>query len=84
MKNKVEDVRNHLVAMMEEIGDKNAGDEALERAKTMSQLAGAYVQAVKVEIDAIRLLDDTGRLPSSVSEAPIAGKAAPRLASSRA
>jgi hypothetical protein len=72
MKNKVEDVRNLVVSMMEALDDDtmNADDMAqrIERAKATSMLAGQFVGLVKVEIDAIRLLDDTGRLPASVSE----------------
>lgn len=73
MKNKVDDVRNHLVAMMELLGDdgKNADETALniERAKAVSALAAQYTAAVRVELDAVRLYDDTRMLPS-VIEAP--------------
>lgn len=72
MKNKVEDVRNHIVEMMELLGDKDIPAEEMtsriERARTVSQLAASYTGLVKVEIDAIRLMDDTGRLPGSVAE----------------
>lgn len=76
MKNKVEDVRNHLVAMMEALGDKDADAMVVERAKVMSQVAGAYLAGVKVEIDAIRLFDDTSRIPDAVATPELAG---PRL-----
>lgn len=69
MKNKISDVRNHLVAMLEELGDKDAGAEVLERAKMMTQVAGAYVQCVKVELDGIELFDEIGRT-ASVIELP--------------
>lgn len=73
MKNKVSDVRNHLVAVMEALNDESSTPEqqaaALERAKAMSSLAQQYVSAVKVELDAVRLFDETKLLPSSV-EAP--------------
>lgn len=72
MKNKIEDVRNHLVAMMEALGDDNVQPEEMarriERAKTMSLLTDKYIGAVKVEIDGARLLHDTGLLPTSISE----------------
>lgn len=68
MKNKVEDVRNHLVAMLEALGEKDADATVIERAKASSQVAGMYLAAVKVEIEAIRLMDDTGRLPASIAE----------------
>jgi hypothetical protein len=73
VKNKVSDVRNHLVAMMESLNDEQATPEQqavnIERAKAMSSLAQQYVGAVRVELDAVRLFDETRMLPSSV-EAP--------------
>lgn len=70
MKNKMSDVRNHLVAMMEALGDKDCPAEAVERAKATSMLAGTYISAVKVELDAIKLYDDTGRLSQAVEAVP--------------
>lgn len=70
MKNRVSDVRDHLVAVMEALNDERATPEQLtaniERAKAMSALAQQYVGAVKVEMDAIRLYDETRMLPTSV------------------
>ena len=71
MKNKMADVRNHLVAMLEALGDPDASATVIERAKATSLVANSYISAVKTEIDAIRLADDIGRLPASV-EAPSA------------
>jgi hypothetical protein len=48
----------------------------VERAKVMSQVAGAYLAGVRVEIDAIRLFDDTNRIPDAVAKPELAG---PRL-----
>jgi hypothetical protein len=87
MKNRVEDVRNLVVAMMEALDDDTltADDMAqrIERAKATSMLAGQFVGLVKVEIDAIRLLDDTGRLPASVSEPATLAKPALRAIGGR-
>ncbi|MGV8956016.1 MAG: hypothetical protein ACOH2M_33295 [Cypionkella sp.] len=69
MKNKMVDVRDHLVAMMEELGDKSADGQVIERAKATANVAGMYIAAVKTELDAIKLYDDTGRI-ASVIEAP--------------
>lgn len=69
MKNKMVDVRNHLCAMLEELGDKEAGAEVIERAKATANVAGMYIAAVKTELDAIRLYDETGRI-ATVIEAP--------------
>lgn len=70
MKNKVSDVRDHLVAMLERLGDDSLGAEemglVIERAKTSTMVATTYIGAVKVELDAIRLMDDTGKLATAV------------------
>jgi hypothetical protein len=66
VKNKLSDVRDHLVAMMESLGDPEVGAEVIERAKTMSMVANSFIGAVKVEIDAIRLADEIGMMPASV------------------
>jgi hypothetical protein len=74
MKNKLEDVRNHLVAAMEalngEDNDPAAVKQAVDRAKAMSNVANSYIESVKIEIDAIRLADEVGMLPVSVA-APV-------------
>ena len=71
MKNKVSDVRDHLVAMLERLGDDSLSAEdmslVIERAKTLTMVATTYIGAVKVELDAIRLMDDTGKLANAVS-----------------
>lgn len=71
MKNKMSDVRDHLVVMLEQLGDPEVAAEVIERAKATALVAGTYISAVKTEIDAIRLLDDTGRLPASVEAVPM-------------
>lgn len=69
MKNKMEDVRNHLVAMMEELGDKDEADaQTVERAKAMSGVVQQYIAGVKCEMDAYRLADEIGKLPAAVGE----------------
>lgn len=69
-KNKVSDVRDHLVAMLEELGDTKADATVIERAKASSLVAGTYIAAVRVEIDALRLADDIGCIPSALESAP--------------
>jgi hypothetical protein len=66
MKNKMSDVRNHLVAMLEALGDPETGAGVVERAKATSMVAGAYINAVKTEIDALRLAEDIGKLPAAI------------------
>jgi len=74
MKNKIVDVRNHLVAMMETLNDANAPQEAVARAKALSGLAQAYTNTVRVELDARRMAGVEGTLPKVLEQA-----VAPRL-----
>lgn len=82
MKNRIEDVRNHLVAQMEALNADEVNAEAIERAKAMSGVATAYINAVKVEIDAIRLADEVGMLPGSITQ-PVKCEVRGELRSSR-
>ena len=72
MKNKVSDVRNHLVAMLEALGEDNVPAEEMTqriaRAKATSEVAGQYVATVRVELDAIKVMDETNLLPGSVDQ----------------
>lgn len=72
MKNKVSDVRDHLVAMLERLGDDDLSAEqmgqVIERAKASTIVATTYIGAVKVELDAIRLAHETGNLIAAVAE----------------
>ncbi|KRG69152.1 hypothetical protein [Pseudoxanthomonas dokdonensis] len=69
MKNKMSDVRDHLVSMLEQLGDPDVKPEVIERAKATALVAGTYISAVKTELDAYRLHDEIGKIPGSV-EAP--------------
>ncbi len=69
MKNKMSDVRDHLVAMLEQLGDPEVKAEVIERAKATALVAGTYISAVKTELDAYRLHEEIGKIPASV-EAP--------------
>ncbi len=77
MKNKMQDVRNHIVAMLEALGDDLVDQEVIARAKVTAELAHAYTATVKVELDAIRLAGlDT--LPSVIdSPREISGSGRP-------
>lgn len=59
MKNKVEDLRNHLFATIEGLLDK---DEPLDidRAKAVAQVGSVMVEMTKVEVKAIELLNSNG------------------------
>lgn len=74
MKNKVSDVRDHLVLMLENLGDDSASLEkmalTIERAKATSLVATTYIAAVKVELDAIELHHEVGRTTVAVDQPP--------------
>lgn len=71
MKNKMQDVRNHLVAMMEALAEPEATVETINRAKALSELAQAYTNTVKVELEARRAAGIEDRLPEALeSSAP--------------
>lgn len=72
MKNKMSDVRNHLVAMMELLGNKDCSAEDLARAKALSELAQTYTNTVKVEVDARKLLGPS-ELPPAIAALPAPG-----------
>lgn len=88
MKNKLEDVRNHLVQAMEALNQEDAPPEEIQRsigrAKAMSNVANSFIESVKVEIDAIKLADEAGLLPSSVAQPVKMVEAQPALGSRRA
>lgn len=73
------DVRDYLRKQLAELADSDATPEEMEarikRANATVSVANAVVSTVKVEIDAIRLMDDTGMLPVSVEQPA----SAPRL-----
>lgn len=70
MKNKIADVRDHLVAMLEALGEDDADSVVIERAKATALVADKYIGAVKVEIDARRILHESGIDLPPVLEAP--------------
>lgn len=69
MKNKMQHVRDHLVAMMEALADTDVSPEVIERAKATAALAQTFTNTVKVEIDARRAAGLENGLPE-VLDAP--------------
>lgn len=69
MKNKLSDVRNHLVAMLESLGDPEVKETVIERAKVTALVADKYIAAVKVEVDACRIAAELDLMPDAI-EAP--------------
>ena len=50
MKNKIEDLRNHLFAALESLADPDKPME-IERAKAISDVAQTIINSAKVEVD---------------------------------
>lgn len=71
----VKDVREFLLKQLAELADSDLTAEqakvVIEKAKTTSMVAGTYVNAVRVELDAVKLFDETGMLPGAI-ETPTA------------
>jgi GTP cyclohydrolase I len=72
VKNKMSDVRDHLVAMLEALGEDSDPEQTartVERAKATALVADKYIAAVKVEIDAREKLQRHD-LPPALTSAP--------------
>jgi hypothetical protein len=58
MKNKIEDLRNHLFATMESLMDPDNPME-INRAKAIADVAQVIVNSVKMEVDFLKATDRT-------------------------
>jgi hypothetical protein len=56
MKNKIEDLRNHLFATLEALQDEDKPMD-LERAKAIADVAQVIVNSAKVEVDFLKATD---------------------------
>lgn len=70
MKNKMADVRDHLVAMMELLGEKDATELDIAKAKAISDLAQTYTNTVKVELQAREMVGGKAAQLPEVLEQP--------------
>lgn len=64
MKNRIEDLRNHLFATIEALSDQDDPME-LERAKAISEVAQTIINSAKVEVEFLKVTErdrDTGFL----------------------
>jgi hypothetical protein len=77
MKNKIEDLRNHLFATLEGLRDTEAPLE-IERAKAIATVAQVIVNSAKVENDHIKLTGSNGSGFIDKAEA-LPAPGAPRL-----
>jgi hypothetical protein len=59
LKNKIEDLRNHLFATLEALADKDDPMD-LERAKTIAIVAQQVIQTARVEVDFLEATGGTG------------------------
>ena len=70
MKNKINDLRDHLFATLEALQDtENPMD--IDRARAISEVAGTIVASAKVEVDYLKVtgaLHGSGFIPSSVMD----------------
>lgn len=71
MKNKIEDLRNHLFETLERLKDKDDPMD-LDRAKTVAEVASVIVDSAKVEADVMKLTNSVGSgfIPTPTLPAP--------------
>lgn len=84
MKNKIEDLRNHLFAALEGLADKEDPMD-LDRAKAIAQVAQTIVNSAIVEVQHLKIVggNGSGFIPLPAPEKPAAdaggGTGTPRL-----
>lgn len=81
MKNKIEDLRNHLFATLEGLTDSEKPME-LDRAKMVAEVAQVLINSAKVEVDFIKATGQTANSGLLQLAAPTAAQesgARPRL-----
>lgn len=72
MKNKIEDLRNHLFATLEALQDTDKPME-LDRAKAIADVAQTIINSAKVEVDFIKQVGgtvSTGFIPDESTPRP--------------
>ena len=76
MKNKIEDLRDHLFATLEALQDEDA-PMALDRAKAISAIAQTIISSAKVEVDFLRVVggEGSGFIPEVERDRPALGHA---------
>lgn len=75
MKNKIEDLRNHLFATLEALQDEDNPMD-LNRAKAIADVAQVIVNSAKVEVDFLKATDrrdGTGFIPVETAPPPAPG-----------
>lgn len=79
MKNSMVDVRNHLIAQLERLGDASPEQlqQEIDRAKALSQLGAVLIESAKTEVQFLNQVDGavpTGFLPAEPAPKPITMK----------
>lgn len=59
MKNKIDDLRNHLFATLEALSDKDQPME-IERARAIADVSKVVIESAKVEVEQLRALEALG------------------------
>jgi hypothetical protein len=80
MKNKIEDLRNHLFATLEALQDKD-NPMPLDRAKAISEVAQTIINTAKVEVEFLEVAGGKGSgfIPLDASGTSPPAPALPRL-----
>ena len=64
MKNKIDDLRNHLFAQLERLGDESIKGDALkeeiQRAKAVSEVSAQIVDTARAENERLKLINEEG------------------------
>jgi len=70
MKNKIEDLRNHLFAQLERlsIDDKPPSAEEIARAREVSNVAKVLIDSARVEVEYMRVRSESPRLNQAKSD----------------
>lgn len=83
MKNKIEDLRNHLFATLEGLRDKDHPMD-IERAKAISSVANSIIETAKVEVKFIEVVGGKGTgFMADPNAPPAPDRTAPRLTNGR-
>lgn len=78
MKNKIEDLRNHLFIALEGLADKDNPLD-INRAKAISNVANSVIQSAKVEVDYIRATDSLEKMSFLGTKPALESPAKPKL-----
>ncbi len=79
MRNKIEDLRNHLFAQLERLGDDESmknplkREAEIQRAKAIKDIAQVVVNSAKVEVEAMKVIGGggSGFIPSDPKQKQI-------------